>query len=317
MPGLKSIGAARTTINYEELADAIIGIAAGAGTDVDFKPNSLELNLEEKLCTVLSGEYPLDGLPIFPATANALIPRLNDAQLSKERIHPFLVQDPTIAAEIIRFANDSFLRPSVTPVSNVEQAVHGMELESLRSLLLKVLLRPSIPIKPIYFNLLGKPLWEHARDCSDACRKLAYEHQVTEADAALVGLVHDLGKLVIFKLLCSTFRINAVRISVRAPIVARIVQQYGLRLSRFVAEQWHFSPACVTALHEQEHEPDPTQMTALGRNLYFGHLVAEANLVLQKHMFQVPVIETALQQFGLSLNRVYDIFPATPRLAYR
>ncbi len=315
MSGLQPIAPAYSATSYEELADALIGVSTYSEEHTTSNP--VELNLDQKVRSVLSGEFPVDSLPIFPATANALIPRLNDPQLNLERIYPFLVQDPAISAEIIRFANDGILGQSSKTITNLDQAMVAMDREALHSLLLKVLLRPSIPIKTIYYNLIGKPLWEHARDCSHACRRLAYDHQVAEPDAALLGLIHDIGKLVIFKLLCSALKTSGTRSSPRAATVAQLVRQYGLRLSAFVAERWNFPQVSVTALHEQEDKCDPDHMTALGRTLYYGHLIAEANLVLQKHMYQGPVIERALQKFGLSLNRVYDIFPATPRLAYR
>jgi len=71
--------------------------------------NRLEISLQQKVKAVIDGEYPLDSLPIFPTTASALLPRLNDSEVSLERIEPMVAQDPALAAEIIKLANDGCL----------------------------------------------------------------------------------------------------------------------------------------------------------------------------------------------------------------
>jgi len=136
-------------------------------------------------------------------------------------------------------------------------------------------------------------------------------------DAAFIGLTHDVGKLVIFKLLCVAFRATGSSVSPRAAVVAQIVRQYAFKLSRFVAEYWHFPQVYVQALEDQASASAAGEMSSLGRTLYYGNLLAEAYAVLQKYRYSGPDLEQALQQLGMSLSRVYDIFPAAPRLAYR
>jgi HD-like signal output (HDOD) protein len=189
----------------------------------------------------------------------------------------------------------------------------GLEIEELRTILLKALLRPSIPIKPIFYNLVGKPLWDHARDWATACKTLAPNHQIDADEGYLLGLVHDAGKLLIFKLLCSAFRATSATVSPRAGIVAGMVQRYANDLSHRLSRHWNFPPSFLDAIEEQGTTA-PARMSALGRTLFQGNLVAEAYVVMQKHRFSRSTLDEALRRFDLSLDLE---FPAAPRPAAR
>jgi HD-like signal output (HDOD) protein len=265
---------------------------------------------------VIEGQYPLDGLPIFPTTATALLPRLNEPEVSLERIGPLVAQDPALAAEVIKLANDGLPKRLLKPVTNLDQALDALDIEPLRATLLKALLRPSIPIKPIFYSLVGRPLWDHARDCATACQALAHGNQVEPADGYLLGLVHDTGKLVIFKLLCSALRATSATVSPRAGIVARMVQGYADELSHCLARHWNFPSSFLDAIEEQASVA-PGSMSPLGRTLFQGNLIAEAYVVMQRHRFPRSHLDEALRRFDLSLNLVYSIFPAAPRPATR
>lgn len=307
----------RAATNYEELAEAVSGLFTESDSETDQVLNRVELYLQQKVRSVLDGEYPLDSLPLMPVTVSVLLPKLNETPFIADRVYPVAMQDPAVAAEIIRFANEGSSKGPAKPISNLNQALEALAPDTLRSVLTKVLLRPTIPIKPIFVQLIGKPLWDHARDCGQACAELAYENQVDANDAAFIGLTHDLGKLVIFKLLCVAFRTTGSFDSPRAAVVAQIVREYAFKLSRLVAEYWNFPQVVVQALEDQAPTRAAGEMSSLGRTLYYGNLLAEAHAVLQKYRYSGPDLEQALRQLGMSLARVYDIFPAAPRLAYR
>jgi hypothetical protein len=232
--------------------------------------------------------------------------------MSLERIEPMVAQDPALAAEIIKLANDGFLKGSLKPVTRLVQGLGVLESERLRTILLKALLRPSIPIKPIFYHLVGRPLWDHARDCAMACKTLAPNHLTDADDGYLLGLIHDAGKLMIFKLLCSAFRATSATVSPRAGIVARMVHRYANELSHCLAQHWNF-PASFLDATEEQGAIAPARMSPLGRTLFQGNLVAEAYVVMQKHRFSRSTLDEALRRFDLSLELVYSIFPAAPR----
>lgn len=307
---------ARGASNYDLLADALNGLYMDGDDNDDMTLNRLEISLQQKVKAVIDGEYPLDSLPIFPTTASALMPRLNDSEVSLERIEPMIAQDPALAAEIIKLANDGSLKGSLKPVTSLVQGLGVLEIERLRTILLKALLRPSIPIKPIFYHLVGRPLWDHARDCATACKTLAPNHLTDADDGYLLGLIHDAGKLMIFKLLCSAFRATSATVSPRAGIVARMVHRYANELSHCLAQHWNFPASFLDAIEEQGAIA-PARMSPLGRTLFQGNLVAEAYVVMQKHRFSRSTLDEALRRFDLSLELVYSIFPAAPRPAAR
>lgn len=50
----------------------------------------------------------------------------------------------------------------------------------MRTLLVACAMRPVFTIKPVYFRLFGRSLWQHALDCAHACRVFACGSAVME-----------------------------------------------------------------------------------------------------------------------------------------
>ncbi|MGH8583691.1 MAG: HDOD domain-containing protein [Gammaproteobacteria bacterium] len=302
-----------TGTNYEQLAEAMAGLWSEPETCGDMTMNRMELQVQNKILSILAGEYPLDGLPVYPTSAATLQSRLNDPTVTADRLYATIIQEPAVALEVIAHVNQGVAPSSRFAVSNLDQALDGANTETLRAHLLALLQRPVMPIKPVYYSLMGRTLWDHARECAWACARLAHEHQVNEADAEFLGLTHDVGKLVIFKLVCTAFRATGASISPRPATLQRLVQRYTNPLSQSVLQSCHAHHSMLEALKDQERTIDPAKMTPLGRNLFLGNILSEALAVMQRQHYPRNTVDRALRQLNLSLERVYEVFPAAPR----
>lgn len=302
-----------TQASYERLADAFGGVLFETDEAVGQELSRLEGQLQQQVLNLLAGKLPLSSLPILPTTSNALLARVNSADVVVEQLQTYINEDPSIAIDVMKLANNTYRRKAPKPFINIHEAVLSLELNELKSMLLTVLMQPTIQIKPIYFKLFGRQLWEHARDCAQACAQLSAEHHVDYFDAHLMGLVHDVGKIVMFKLLCGAFRSTGSAVSPGADVLGNLLKEYANKLSQLVLRNWSFPQVYLDALKDQERSGDPKHMSPLGRTLYFGNLLAEAHLILQRHRFPRESMEKVLEQFGLSLALVYAVFPSAPR----
>ncbi len=66
-----------------------------------------------------------------------------------------------------------------------------------------VLMKALMPDKPIYFKTFGKQIWTHSLQCAHLSQSLALHYKQNEFDAHFAGLIHDVGKIIIFESLCN------------------------------------------------------------------------------------------------------------------
>jgi HD-like signal output (HDOD) protein len=301
--------------SYEKLADAFNGLLVDSLSDAPPELNRLEAYLHQQVVGVMDGHAPVDTLPIMPATANALLSRISDTTLDPSDLLAYLYEDPSIAAEVIKLANSGYLRRTLMPVNNLHLAVQALDPQDLKAMLSAVVLRPAIQIKPIHFRLVGKPLWQHCRNSAQACASVAQTENVDRATAYLMGLVHDIGKIVMFKLLCASYRATGSIMSPRPEILAELVRRYASGLTQVVLKHWHFAEMYSVAVADQSLSTEA--MTPLGRVLRMGSLLAEALLILQKESFSRATMEEVMDRFGIPLAQVYAVFPFAPRAQVR
>lgn len=128
-------------------------------------------------------------LPVFPAAALRVIAAVRGEALSESHIVEFAMSDPVLAGSLLSAANAAAYTWSGT-VRNVQAAV--MYLGNVRS--------ASVLLTTALKTVLGSPgdqqLWEHSSAAATAAEQLARIGGQTNAnDAYTVGLLHDVGKL--------------------------------------------------------------------------------------------------------------------------
>jgi HD-like signal output (HDOD) protein len=133
-------------------------------------------------------------LPSMPHIATRVLSKLSDEDSTPRQIHQLIIKDQALAARILKVANSPYYGAQRS-ISTLRDAVMFMGFDSIRSLIITAVL------KGMFLNvgLSEKLLWEHSVGCGLAARQIG-DHigfQSTE-QAYLAGLMHDVGKTVLF-----------------------------------------------------------------------------------------------------------------------
>jgi len=139
-------------------------------------------------------------LPPLPAAALEAMRRLDDPNVTAERLQEAIARDQALAAQVLRIANSAmfcFQRK----VSSLSHAVAILGFNALRSILI------AASVQKVFYAGPGsrgtaalRPLWKHAWGAAVAARAIAQRTGYGNADEAFTsGLVHDLGKLVLLR----------------------------------------------------------------------------------------------------------------------
>jgi putative nucleotidyltransferase with HDIG domain len=133
-------------------------------------------------------------LPSPPKVYLQLNAILEESNTDSEKVSEIISQDPALAAKVLQFSNSSFMNQG-KPINDITEAITRMGLETLCCIVMTAELfsyEPDIPD----FSLIKEQL-----HCLSTARLAASMVKVElKRDALLAGLLHDIGKIVLFEM---------------------------------------------------------------------------------------------------------------------
>ncbi len=218
-------------------------------------------------------------------------------------------REPVLASEVVKAANSAYYRSGDGEVTSVEQAVSRLGVDRLSTITLAILMRPAFEIKPIYFRFFSKYLWQHSQDCAVACAELARQAGEDYFTAYLIGLVHDIGKLVIFQALMRAMKSAHPDVHPNPTLIGTIVDRTSLQLSCVSLKHWELPGVVQRAVCEQVNTGrEPTGLSRLGELLFSANLLSEFHLLLSDGRLDDEQADRLLQPYGISAAMVHSLF---------
>lgn len=148
----------------------------------------------EKLATFVNS---LSSLPSMPPSQELLAKELEEEIPSISRISSIIAKDPAMSAKVLQLVNSEFFGLA-TRIATINEAVHYLGLDTLRSLLVGIDVFSEIPDEE---ELVIAPtsIWTHSLITAIYAKQIALSEQLKaeQADEAFTaGMLHDLGLLV-------------------------------------------------------------------------------------------------------------------------
>jgi HD-like signal output (HDOD) protein len=196
-------------------------------------------------------ERNVDGaMPMLPALANEVMHLALDPEVSASRITAVVSKDPTLAANVIRLANTGFNAPPV-PVTTVSDAVVRVGTRAVRNAVMTECLHSRV-INPRVYGSGGRDLIDHAIGTAYLSWLIAERAHEAPEEAFLYGLLHDLGKLLIWKLVFDFSRetmsspsdddVTAFMAGHHAALGGRLLRKWELPDHLHDPVVWHHEP---------------------------------------------------------------------------
>jgi HD-like signal output (HDOD) protein len=278
-----------------------------------FVLNDSERYILDRVDELLNGDIPDAIIPKLPDVATSLFRELSDPDVSQDRILSYLNRDPALVSEVLRLANSPLFRVSPDPLENLDRAVVLLGLQNLKSLVSSVLMKPILEIRPIYFRMFGQHLWQHSLDCAQACQVIdRHHHRGDPFNSYLVGLMHDVGKLAIFRLLIDSFREVAPNIQPRGEFFSQIVRDKSARLTLHIVEQWSFPPYLRQALAEQQEAWPAEDRSIYGFFLQQANMLAEFRHIVECQAKTGDDFDELAVRYRIPIDLYRQVFPTAP-----
>lgn len=207
-------------------------------------------------------------VPSAPTVLFEILHLLENEAADLHRLFGAIESDPGLTGRVLRTANGAFFGQSRT-VTTVQHAVTVLGVAMVRGL----------AVSAAVFQAVGHELpahevdavWRHSLETGIAARLLAAKTRLADRDDAFTaGLLHDVGRLVLWRRFPELYR----ELGDARP--AEVAERAALGVDHAVAGGWLFDawklPAAVTVAVAQHHRGDPTPGLPA--------IVAAANLVV-------------------------------------
>ncbi len=256
--------------------DLLFGVS-----DADQPMNPLEKEILEKVELVLTRPQEIaDNIVKLPAVLNQVSTLLASPDYSTDQLAALIAQEPVLAADFIKLVNSPALRRNGREIADLHQALVILGAKNIQETVLTAIMQKMADIKPIYLKLFGQQIWQHSLNTALWAKKLAKQRQLDPELAYFIGLIHDVGKIALFKLIVHEMNHADPAYQPNSKVFRQMMTKHSVLLSALIARHWRLPGAIVKPLYEQTDSYPQVSLTEQGRLLLEANLYSEISLLL-------------------------------------
>ncbi len=286
--------------------DAMFGVG-NHGTEI----NHIEQKALNNVRQILNNPEKLSHqIPPLPVVLLELIDVLKDANADFMDIAEIIEKDPSLAVEVLRVSNSSLYFHGDGEISSLRKAVALLGIAGVSNIATTILVEKIKPAKPIYYKMFGRQIWIHSVQCAFLCKTLAIANKQDEFDAYFLGLIHDIGKIIIFNCLCEALSTELPDDSPGSLVYKELMSEMSADISFFIAEEWKLPQIYSDALQAQRSIGD----SSLAEILYKGNLLSEVYLLFKKKLISDELIESLLTKISVEKDIWQQFIEIAPEI---
>jgi putative nucleotidyltransferase with HDIG domain len=231
-------------------------------------------------------------LPVFPKVALQVIQCLKSGDVALETLEELSSSDPVIAGTLVKVSRSALYARSF-PARNTAEAVACLGTEIAGKVLLEIVLKPLLHVPG------AERLWRHALEAAYTAEAIAKKAGLNEKDAYLLGLLHDVGSLLLRLLPHRVVESEHRLIAAGCPRTVAEMVVCGAthaEAGACVLRAWQMPEDYITAV-EYHHEPEHTP-SVLSSLLYLVESCTDSGEDLPSEVR----FRTALNRLGLSAD---------------
>jgi len=242
----------------------------------------------------------LARLPKLPHSVSKLMALLDSDDFDLKAFCAVVEKDPTIAAQLISVANSAQYNPGGEDITDIKRAFTLLGSQGVKQHVLLSFVKNVSTISHVYFKAFGEKIWIHSEDTAQLCRDLAGLRGLDGDTAFLIGLVHDIGKIMIFKLMVDAIRRSNPDEKLGSSVVKHLLHQKSMQLSVLVVSHWQMPEVVVTAIRDLARAERQSSYSALGEVLINANFISEWRLVVDAGLASEQDFERAKTRMRLA-----------------
>ncbi len=244
----------------------------------------------------------IDNIPkLAQASMNLMQVLIND-HASADELVKLVEQDPILLGKVLDLANSAFYKTSTADIDNLSHALVLLGNKGLKKLIMGTLVTEKLKISSIYFKVFGANIWKHSHDVAVMAAEYSKKEGANEFRAYFNGLLHDIGKLVIFKLLIQALQEEAPDTYPTPAFFTKVIEHYGTKLTLTVLREWSLQPDWIKPIMTYQSRIPVENMDIDTRALYTANWCSELHFLSQKEELSDEQLEQLLINKGIDLE---------------
>ena len=223
-------------------------------------------------------------IPSIPLVLIRIIQSLDADTGSAKELETLILHDPALSARILRLANSAFYSFR-TEVKTISHAIMLLGMNLVTSLAIGINIFDTFTKGAKSEAALINKLWTHSCGVGVLVKEIwrMRGHREKEGEFAfLCGLLHDLGKVVLFKTYPKHYgSIYAIAKSETDPAISAYeCENYGIdhaAIGEMLAKQWGFPPELATVIR-RHHDPLALDTPMVGAVMMADFLAKELGI---------------------------------------
>ncbi|MBT0666064.1 HDOD domain-containing protein [Geobacter pelophilus] len=202
-------------------------------------------------------------VPVFHAVALKLQQVLAKPDYTLEEISQLIVADPGVASQVLRVANSVFYS-GLSKATTIRDAAIRLGAKEVSNIAMLATQQDFYRSSNEQFNPIMQTLWKHALCCAIGTKWLATKtgYGALAQEGFLAGLLHDIGKLFLLKVLDELCKSGELGISVSPALVSEVLNSMHEEQGYILMKKWNM-PDIYCDVVQDHHNPEWNQTNPL------------------------------------------------------
>ena len=195
-----------------------------------------------------------------PAAAQAVLSLCQRNDYSLLDLIELIERDPSLSAALLRHANSAwYATPGAGPVLGLRAAVHRVGTQGVHAAVMSRILQGTLSRPGARFNRPARMVWDHMVRVAPIARQLATHFGIDVHAAFSLGLMHDVGKLVLFHYISDLRRTRRREVRISEQFLRGALASLHQPLGGLTVLEWGLDEkaAHVVANHHRCPKPVP------------------------------------------------------------
>ncbi len=194
-----------------------------------------------------------DCLPVLPVSLTTLLAELKKDEFNTDVLIEVIEKEPSIAGKVIELANTPFYHRGSNEITDLRTAFMCMGAKGLVEGVINGFVSQLTPQSSVYYKQFGAKIWQQSLNTGQLTKYLL-EHENLQEQAAtgyFVGLILNLGHMVIFQLMMEAFSVVDPDSKPDIEFFQNIINKYSLTLTYKIARYWQLPNSLLESIAVQ------------------------------------------------------------------
>lgn len=194
-------------------------------------------------------------LPVFDESAFHIQQEMAKEDPELHSIERWIENDPFLTSQVLRIANSAFYK-GLSKVTTVRNAIIRLGASEISNIVMLITQRKNFHSKDPFCRDILEKLWHHSTGCaigaqwlSKQCHFQAYSHEIFTA-----GLLHDIGKLLIVKVIEDIHRSEKIDIKPSDALLGEIMDNFHTEHGHLLLKNWNLPEVYCQIAHDHHSQ---------------------------------------------------------------